>query len=267
MKSNVVRKGITAPTRTQLLRELARAAETRGTESNGRRNTDRGGATLALWESQQRGRFGRQVAELWVRMRTPARVAAFAALVFVLGLQLAASPDGADLATLQNELEDFRVALTARQGELELVRLEMTRLQEIMEFSRRYDIPADLATAINDIALAEGIAPTLAFGLVQVESGFYRRAVSPVGAMGYAQLMPATAFEMDPTLEHADLFDRDTNLRLGFRYLRQMLDKYNGDLQLALLAYNRGPGTVDSIRRVGGDPSNGYARAVMARSR
>ncbi len=267
MKSNAVKKGISAPTRTQLLRELARAAETRGTESNGRRSTDRGGAALALWESQQRGRFGRRVAELWVRLRTPARLAAFTALAFVLGLQLAARPDGSDVASLQNELDSFRVALTARQGELELVRLEMTRLQEIMEFSRRYDIPADLATAINDIALAEGIAPALAFGLVQVESGFYRRAVSPVGAVGYAQLMPATAFEMDPTLEHRDLFDRDTNLRLGFRYLRQMLNKYDGDLRLALLAYNRGPGTVDSIRRIGGDPSNGYASAVMSRAR
>ena len=47
------------------------------------------------------------------------------------------------------------------------------------------------------------------------------------------------------------------------RYLRQMIDKYDGDLRLALLAYNRGPGTVDSIRRVGGDPANGYARAIM----
>lgn len=263
MDSNAVRKRIAAPTRTQLLRELARAAEARGGESDRRRQTDRGGAALALWESQQRGRFGRAVSEVWARMRTPARIAAFAALAFVLGLQLAARPDGADVAALQNEMDGFRVALTARQGELELVRLEMTRLQEIMEFSRRYNIPADLATAINDIALSEGIAPALAFRLVQVESGFYRRAVSPVGAVGYAQLMPPTAFEMDPTLEYQDLFDRDTNLRLGFRYLRQMLDKYDGDLRLALLAYNRGPGTVDSIRRVGGDPANGYARAVM----
>jgi hypothetical protein len=265
MESNAVRKGIPAPTRTQLLRELARAAESRGgeSESGGRRMDDRGGAALALWESQQRGRFGRRLGDFWARMRMPARFAAFAALAFVLGMQLAARPDGVDLAALQSEVDQSRIALTARQGELELVRLEMTRLQEIMEFSRKYNIPADLATAINDIALAEGIAPALAFRLVQVESGFYRRAVSPVGAVGYAQLMPATAFEMDPTLGYSDLFDRDTNLRLGFRYLRQMLDKYGGDLRLALLAYNRGPGTVDAIRRVGGDPSNGYARAVM----
>jgi soluble lytic murein transglycosylase-like protein len=76
--------------------------------------------------------------------------------------------------------------------------------------------------------------------------------------------MPPTAFELDPSLRYADLFDRDTNLRLGFRYLRQMLDKYDGDLRLALLAYNRGPGTVDGILRAGGDPANGYARAVLS---
>lgn len=266
MEANAVRKQIAAPTRTQLLREVARAAEARGkgdAEPGGRRASDRGGAALALWESQQRGQVRRLLGTYWARLRSPARLVAFTALAFVLGLQLAATPDGADFAALQNQLDDSRVALTARQGELELVRLEMTRLEEIMAFSAKYDIPADLSGAIYDIALSEGIAPALAHRLVQVESGFYRNAISPVGAVGYAQLMPATAFELDPSLEYRDLFDRDTNLRLGMRYLRLMLNKYGGDLRLALLAYNRGPGTVDSIRRVGGDPANGYARAIM----
>ncbi|MDX1674604.1 MAG: lytic transglycosylase domain-containing protein, partial [Longimicrobiales bacterium] len=84
---------------------------------------------------------------------------------------------------------------------------------------------------------------------------------------GYTQLMPATAFDLDPSLEYRDLFDRETNLRLGFRYLRWLIDRYDGDLRTALLAYNRGLGTVDSIRRAGGDPGNGYARAVMEGTR
>lgn len=254
-----------ASSRAHVLREAARIAEARGRGETGmkRRRGDSYGATLSMWESQQRGRFGRWLGGQWQRVRGPARLTFFTGLAFVLGLQLAARPDGADLASLQRELDGSGVALQARQGELELVRMEMSRLLEIMEYSRKYGISADLAEAINDIALSEGIAPALAFRLVQVESGFYRRAISPVGAVGYAQLMPPTAYELDPTLEYGDLFDRDTNLRLGFRYLRQMLNKYDGDLRLALLAYNRGPGTVDSIRRVGGDPANGYARAVM----
>jgi hypothetical protein len=253
-------------TRTQLLRELARQAEARagGRVADGpeRRASDQG--ALAAWEAEQRDRVRRRMAEIWDRVRSPARVAVITSVAFLLGLQLAARPEGARLAALENDVERNRVALHARQGELALVRLEMDRLQEVLAYSNRYAIPADLAAAISDIALAEGIAPEVAFQLVRVESGFYRRAISPVGAVGLAQLMPPTAFELDPSLRYADLFDRDTNLRLGFRYLRQMLDKYDGDLRLALLAYNRGPGTVDGILRAGGDPANGYARAVLS---
>ena len=252
------------PTRTQLLRELARQAEARGLVSSvesGRAGAS--GTPLSRWESEQRGRLGRRIGRYWRKVRTPTKLAAATGLAFVLGMQAAARPEVARMQALETDAERSRVALQARQGELALVRLEMNRLQEIMEFSRRYRIPSDLATAINDIALAEGIAPELAFRLVQMESGFNRRAVSPVGAVGYAQLMPATAFEMNPSLEYRDLFDRDTNLRLGFRYLRWLLDRYDGDLRTALLAYNRGLGTVDSIRRDGGDPGNGYARSIM----
>ena len=260
------------PTRTQLLRELARQAEARGLLSKaeagrkrGRRKED--ATALGQWESQQRGRARRRLGAAWVRVRQPTRAAVIAGLAFVVGTQLAARPDGARLATLENEVERSRVALKARQGELELVRLEMSRIQEIMEYSSQYDISADLASAINDIALSEGIAPSLAFRLIKVESGFYGRAISPKGAIGYAQLMPTTAYDLDPTLEYRDIFDRDTNLRLGFRYLRWLIDRYDGDLRLALLAYNRGLGTVDSIRRAGGDPANGYARAVLGDTR
>jgi soluble lytic murein transglycosylase-like protein len=256
------------PSRTQLLRELARQAEARGLLSadeakgrTGRRSTDTN--PLARWESQQRGRRRRLVAAFWDRVRSPTHMGIVAALAFVLGMQVAARPEGARLAALENEAEHSRIALKARQGELELVRLEMSRIQEIMEYSRRYAIPADLASDIYDIALSEGVAPALAFRLVRVESGFYQRAVSPKGAVGYAQLMPATAYDLDPNIEYRDLFERDTNLRLGFRYLRWLIDRYDGDLRIALLAYNRGLGTVDNIRKEGGDPANGYARAVL----
>lgn len=255
----------TPQSRARLLRELARQAESRSGqagESDGNGGVRTAGM-LAAWEAEQRDRLRRKAAALWAQLRSPARATVAVTVAFVLGMQLAARPDGARLAGLENEADRSKVLLQARQGELQLVRMELDRLQEIMEYSRRYAIPADLAAAINDIALAEGIAPSIAFQLVRVESGFHNRAISPVGAVGLAQLMPPTAFELDPNLRYADLFDRETNLRLGFRYLRQMIDRYDGDLRTALLAYNRGPGTVDSILREGGDPSNGYARAVL----
>lgn len=257
-----------SPTRTQLLRELARQAEGRGLlsreEAKGRKGRRRQDSTaLGRWESQQRGRAWRRLAALWAPLHNPARMVVVAGIAFVVGMQLAAKPEGARLAALENEVERSRVALKARQGELELVRLEMNRIQEVVEYSTQYNISADLASAINDIALSEGIAPSLGFRLVKVESGFYGRAISPKGAIGYAQLMPATAYDLDPTLEYQDIFDRETNLRLGFRYLRWLIDRYDGDLRLALLAYNRGLGTIDKIRREGGDPANGYARAVL----
>jgi soluble lytic murein transglycosylase-like protein len=59
------------------------------------------------------------------------------------------------------------------------------------------------------------------------------------------------------------LYDRDTNLRLGFRYLRDLLDRYGANLRLALLAYNRGPGRVEELLGAGKDPQNGYATRVM----
>ncbi|HEX6308617.1 MAG TPA: lytic transglycosylase domain-containing protein [Longimicrobiales bacterium] len=188
-----------------------------------------------------------------------------ATVMFVLGAAAARDP-GADLATLslEQELRAAKRALTARQGELELARLELHRLSNIVEHSKTYRIPADLATAIYDIALSEGVDPTLAFSLVRVESGFTRRAVSSAGAVGLTQVMPKTAFWLQPGLAREDLFERDTNLRLGFRYLRMMLEQYDGDLHLALLAYNRGPGRVDDILRAGGDPSNGYSFSVRA---
>lgn len=214
------------------------------------------------WHDEEQGRWSRTASDIWTSIRKPARLVAIIGIAFVVGLQLA-TRGVTGVGEWQERLSSAEVALKARQGELELVRSEMTRLSRIMEFSAQYAIPADLAMAIYDIALAEGIGPDLGFRLVRVESGFVHRAISPVGAVGLAQVMPRTAYELDPTLAYNDLFDRETNLHLGFRYLRALLERYEGDLRTALLAYNRGPTTVDDIRRVGEDPENGYSRAVL----
>ena len=127
----------------------------------------------------------------------------------------------------------------------------------------RYRIDEALANDIYEIARQEGIEPELAYGLVKTESSFRQRAESHVGARGLTQVMPRTARWLVPGTNADDLYDRKVNLKLGFRYLNQLIDKYRGDVKLALTAYNRGPGTVDKVLKRGGDPDNGYAGKVM----
>ncbi len=142
-------------------------------------------------------------------------------------------------------------------------RAREARMREVRAFAARYGIPAELADAIERAARAEGVPADLAFRLVRVESAFHERAESPVGALGLTQLMPRTAAEMHPGITREQLLQRDTNLRLGFRYLKVLLALYDGDREEALHAYNRGMGTVARIRQAGGDPANGYAERVL----
>jgi soluble lytic murein transglycosylase-like protein len=131
--------------------------------------------------------------------------------------------------------------------------------------SRGFDVPASLARQIHEAAVAHDIDPEVAFGLVKTESGFKNSATSHVGAIGLTQLMPATARWLKPGVKTAQLRNSETNLNIGFKYLRDLIEKYDGDTELALLAYNRGPGTVDRVLRRGGNPDNGYADMVMGR--
>lgn len=145
------------------------------------------------------------------------------------------------------------------------MRAEEARERMVAGYARQYGIPMELADAIERAARAERLDTELAFRLVRVESEFRQHARSHVGALGFTQLMPATAAELQPGITREQIVDRDTNLRLGFRYLKQLLAVYDGDEQEALTAYNRGPGTVARIRRKGGDPGNGYAELVLGR--
>ena len=156
-------------------------------------------------------------------------------------------------------------SLGTLKGQLALRDLEIERAEAVMNYSSMYQIPADLSEAIYDIALAEGINPAIGFRLVQIESGFDARAKSRVGAIGYTQLMPATVRFFMPRIDESMIYDRDVNLRLGFRFLHQLMNRFDGNLHYALLAYNRGPTTVREILAQGRNPANGYAEKVVGK--
>lgn len=149
----------------------------------------------------------------------------------------------------------------------ELVRETTHRLLEpdtrLLRYLSRYTVSPEIARKIVEESTAAGIDPELAFRLIRVESRFRPRARSSQGALGLTQVMPSTARALDRSLRtEAEILDPRTNLRLGLRYLRSMIDRY-GDVRLGLLAYNRGPGTVDRALRQGRDPENGFSRRVL----
>lgn len=93
----------------------------------------------------------------------------------------------------------------------------------------------------STVAEATGIHELVLLSLTKQESAFLPTAVSRADALGLMQLLLSTARDMDPTLERNDLFVPEKNVSTGAKYLQKMLDRYQGNLALALAAYNAGP--------------------------
>jgi soluble lytic murein transglycosylase len=104
---------------------------------------------------------------------------------------------------------------------------------------------ADIDGLIEAHAAANQIRSDLVRAVIQVESGFDPLAISPKGAMGLMQLMPDTARDLGV----GNPFDPEQNIRGGSAYLRQLLDRYQGNEELALAAYNAGPEAVNRYGR------------------
>ena len=154
--------------------------------------------------------------------------------------------------------------LEATIGELEVLKLELNRANSLLRYSARYTVRADLAELVYSIALREAIDPELAFRLVYVESKFNSRAVSSAGAVGLTQVLLSTGRFYEPELTLDQLMEPARNLRIGFRYLSDLLKKYGGDAETALAAYNRGPSRVTELIDSGRDPRNSYVSAIMS---
>lgn len=153
---------------------------------------------------------------------------------------------------------------TTMAGELVTTRAELERAHRILEFSGRYRIPADLTARIYDIALAEGIPPALGFQLVKIESEFKNTAQSHMAAIGLTQLRIMTARAYDPTIDESDLMNPEVNLRIGFRYLKDLLERFDNDLALALEAYNKGPTLITAQMEQGEEVRGRYSRKVLS---
>lgn len=121
--------------------------------------------------------------------------------------------------------------------------------------------PANWRPHVTHLAAKYDISPALLEALVWQESRWNNNAVSPVGARGLTQLMPGTARDLG-----VDPRDPLANLEGGARYLRMQLDTFNGDIELALAAYNAGPGRVARLGRIPNIPeTRNYVAAIMAR--
>jgi len=120
--------------------------------------------------------------------------------------------------------------------------------------------PHSLDQRIKDAALRSALDPSLIKAVIQIESNFESRATSPKGAQGLMQLMPQTA--QSQGMRHP--FHVTENLMAGCDYLRQLINKYRGNLELALAAYNAGPRNVEKFKGVPPFPeTRHYVKKVL----
>jgi soluble lytic murein transglycosylase-like protein len=167
------------------------------------------------------------------------------ALAFI-GAALLATPAEAQIYAWRDAsgtlvMSDRKLDLSASTFEVpDAPQIRSTRPIAVWTARERYE------PYIQEHATRQALRPELVRAVIQVESGFNPRARSSKGAMGLMQLMPATARELGVY----DPYDPYENIRGGTIYLRRLIDRYEGNEELALAAYNAGSTAVDRYGRV-----------------
>jgi soluble lytic murein transglycosylase len=133
-------------------------------------------------------------------------------------------------------------------------------IREKPDRSRNSDVTRRYDQIITEAAKRHGVSFSLLKAMIKIESDFNPRAISKAGAMGLMQIMPDNIKE----LKIKDPFDPRENIMGGTRYLKQMMDRFNGKLPLALAAYNAGPNIVERYQRIPPfTETENYVEAVM----
>ena len=203
------------------------------------------------------------------RLTTPTTIFA------MLSLAAAAAPAArADYAVLRSgirlhitgyERTGDHVRLTMSGGSVNVPADELVSVEPEDQFASLPPAPLDdgpYGNLIRAAALKHGLDEKLITGVIAVESNFNPRAVSRKKAQGLMQLIPQTAARYSV----ANIFDPAQNIEAGTHYLKDLLEKYRGNLSLALAAYNAGP---EMVERYGGVPpfpeTQKYVRQITAR--
>ena len=177
-----------------------------------------------------------------------AAIALLAALAPVARADYAVLQSGQRVHITGYERLGETIRLTMTGGTLEIPADTLLRIDPEDTFLpvklKLLDVP--FADFIAVSAQAYGVAPELVASVIAVESNFTPNAISLKSARGLMQLMPETAARLGVT----DVFDPRQNIDAGTRYLKELLQRYNGDLTLTLAAYNAGPDRVEQFRAV-----------------
>ena len=188
------------------------------------------------------------------------------AVLLLMGLPLPLRSDTLVLCSGE-ELEVASVEFTEQGAIVVLpgggrIRVPLEVVQEVVPgpvaAAPRQELPDPLESLIREVAQRYGVEPELVRAVIEVESAFDPDAVSSKGAVGLMQLLPETAGDYGVT----DLFDPRENVEAGVRHLERLSQRFRGDLDLVLAAYNAGEGRVE---RAGGVPSIRETRRYVER--